>query len=279
MGGCCRHATRAATRWSPVWRWSGRALVWLGAYPLLSLPYTCRRCYLPPMVVAAAGLALRRRAPLVALAIGTVAMTGDVALGGSLATLVIFTQVLYEACLYGPRSTWRWLLRVTVAVTAVAAAATFWPPGLRAAGSVAVVGVLLLVFPVVTGLSVRQYRDQAEAERARAEQTARLAELDRAQAVTAERHRMARELHDVVANHLSAVAIHATAAQAARPGPARGTAALAVIRDSSVQRAGRDAAADPAAAGLRPAVTPAPGWPSRCAPTPGSPRSTGWWRR
>ena len=80
----------------------------------------------------------------------------------------------------------------------------------------ACVVALIAVLPVVTGISVRQYRDQAAAERARAEQTARLAELDRRQAVAAERTRMARELHDVVANHLSAVAIHATAALSLR---------------------------------------------------------------
>lgn len=218
---------------------SGLALFGLGAYPLLGgLPYTVPPVlHLPPMIVAAAALALRRRAPLVALAVTTVAFIVDGVLGVSLATLVIFTQVVYEACLHGPRSTWRWLLRVTVAVTAVGAAATFVASrDVRAAGSVAVAGVLLLIFPVVTGLSVRQYRDQAEAERVRAQQTARLAALDRRAAVIAERHRMARELHDVVANHLSAVAIHATGAQAAYGrDDAAVRQALAVIRDSSVR--------------------------------------------
>ncbi|MEK8109836.1 histidine kinase dimerization/phosphoacceptor domain-containing protein [Micromonospora sp. M12] len=90
------------------------------------------------------------------------------------------------------------------------------------------------VLPVLTGVSVRQYRDQAAAERARAEQTARLVELDRRQAVSAERARMARELHDVVANHLSAVAIHATAVLSV-PGLDRGQveSALRVIRGAA----------------------------------------------
>ncbi|MBQ1015391.1 two-component sensor histidine kinase, partial [Micromonospora sp. M51] len=103
----------------------------------------------------------------------------------------------------------------------------------------AALGVLVVLaglLPVLTGISVRQYRDQAAAERARAEQTARLVELDRRQAVSAERARMARELHDVVANHLSAVAIHATAVLSV-PGLDRGQveSALRVIRESSVQ--------------------------------------------
>jgi signal transduction histidine kinase len=83
-------------------------------------------------------------------------------------------------------------------------------------------------------------RDRAEAERLRAEQTALLAELDRRAAVVAERARMARELHDVVANHLSAIAIHATGAQSLarrqqRPDEDPLVAVLTVIRENSVQ--------------------------------------------
>jgi signal transduction histidine kinase len=59
---------------------------------------------------------------------------------------------------------------------------------------------------------LRQHRDQVVAERARAEQLARLAEFDRQAAITAERTRMARELHDMIANHFSAIAIQSTAA-------------------------------------------------------------------
>jgi len=214
----------------------GIGLLWLGTQPLVPLhPQVPVWAYLFGLVAASAGLALRRRAPLAGLAIGAAAISVDAALGGSLATALVFTQVLYEACLHGPPGTWRWLLRVSALVTAGAVVAALVVTGHWRAGAWAgVVSMLLLIFPVVTGLSVRQYRDQAEAEAARAEQTARLAELDRAQAVTAERRRMARELHDVVANHLSAVSIHATAAQAAGADPATVRAALDVIRTSAV---------------------------------------------
>jgi signal transduction histidine kinase len=193
--------------------------------------------FLPPMVVAAASLLLRRRAPLACLGLGVAAVAADAALGSSLATILIFTQVLYDVCVHGPSATWRWLLRISIGVTVAGAVVVVAATGSwRGAAWVGVLGVLVLLFPVVTGLSVRQYRDQAQAERQRAEQTARLADLDRRHAVTAERHRMARELHDVVANHLSAVAIHATAAQAAFDhDQATVRAALAVIRDSGVQ--------------------------------------------
>ena len=81
---------------------------------------------------------------------------------------------------------------------------------------------------------MRNHRDAAEAARLRAEQTALLAEIDRAQAVTAERARMARELHDLVAGHLSAIAIHATAALSL-DSPATSRDALGVIRENSVE--------------------------------------------
>jgi signal transduction histidine kinase len=217
----------------------GLLLFALRTYPLVEA-YPQRPqawLYLLPMAFGGASLVLRRRAPLVCLGAGTAAFAADAALGGSIATVLIFTQVLYEACVHGPPGTWRWLLRGSLGLIAAGMLALLVATGSWRAGAwVGVVGTLVLLFPIVTGLSVRQYRDQAVAEHDRAEQTARLAELDRQQAVTAERHRMARELHDVVANHLSAVAIHATAAQAAH-GHDEATVreALAVIRDSGVQ--------------------------------------------
>jgi signal transduction histidine kinase len=97
------------------------------------------------------------------------------------------------------------------------------------------VGVGVVAFaPAATGWVVRNHRDAAEAARLRAEQTALLAEMDREQAVTAERARMARELHDMVANHLSAIAIHSTAALSLDD-PETSRDALGVIRENSVE--------------------------------------------
>lgn len=192
--------------------------------------------FLPPLLAMCMAVGLRRVAPRTSLATGTVALVVDVALGGSLGTVLIYTQVLYDACVYGPPRLWRWLLRVTVVLSLVGGVVGVFVLGQWRGVAVGVPVVLVGLLPVLTGISVRQYRDQAAAERARAEQTARLVELDRRQAVSAERARMARELHDVVANHLSAVAIHATAVLSV-PGLDRGQveSALRVIRESSVQ--------------------------------------------
>ncbi|MFI5484775.1 sensor histidine kinase [Micromonospora echinaurantiaca] len=189
-----------------------------------------------PLLAVCLAVGLRRVASRASLALGTAAVLADLALGLSLATVLVYTQVIYDACVFGSARTWRWLLRVTVGLSVLGAVLGVallrdW----RGVG-IAVPVVLVGVLPVLTGISVRQYRDQAATERARAEQTARLVELDRRQAVSAERARMARELHDVVANHLSAVAIHATAAlSVAGLDRDQVDRALRVIRENSVQ--------------------------------------------
>ncbi|KWV30501.1 sensor histidine kinase [Micromonospora rifamycinica] len=214
----------------------GLAVYGVGLQPQFPwAPDVPRACFLLPLLAVSVAVGLRRVATRTGLAVGTVAVLADAALGVSVGSTVIYTQVLYDTCVYGPPRLRRWLLRVTVGLGVGSTALGMLVWGWRGAG-VGVPFALLGVLPVVTGVSVRQYRDQAAAERTRAEQTARLVELDRRQAVLAERARMARELHDVVANHLSAVALHATAVLAA-PGldRLRVEAALRVIRESSVQ--------------------------------------------
>src|SRR5690606_37344708 len=216
----------------------GAVLLALGGFFELPVPgrNLPRAWFVLPLLVLCVGLGLRRIAPLTALALGTAALGADIALGGSIANTLIFTQVLYEACVHGPSWLWRWMLGVSVAITALATAVGMIVVGSWRGAAVGVPFALVFLLTTVTAISVRQYRDQAAAERARAEQTARLAELDRAQAVTAERSRMARELHDVIANHLSAIAIPASALLSVRDlDPESSGAALRVIRDNSVR--------------------------------------------
>jgi signal transduction histidine kinase len=165
-----------------------------------------------PLAVTCLGVLLRRRAPVVTLVLGVIAIIGDVCLGPSLGTVLIFTDNIYAAALYGPRRLATWLLGITSVLTVVIGAVV----GILAKNwsALAIGGVqagLVLTTPTVTALIIRQHRDQAIAERARADQVARLAELDRQAAVTGERTRMARELHDMIANHFSAVAIQSAA--------------------------------------------------------------------
>ncbi|SCL16850.1 Signal transduction histidine kinase [Micromonospora nigra] len=215
----------------------GLVMYGLGTQPQVDWrPDVPKPLFLLPLAAVCVAVGLRRVASRGSLGLGTAAVVADLGLGGSLATILVYTQVLYDACVFGSARTWRRLLAATVGLSVLGVGLGVTLTGdWRGVGFGAPV-VLAGVLPVLTGLSVRQYRDQAATERARAEQTARLVELDRRQAVAAERARMARELHDVVANHLSAVAIHATAALSV-PGLDRAqvTRALTVIRESSVQ--------------------------------------------
>ncbi|MFD7027964.1 sensor histidine kinase [Streptomyces sp. NPDC059917] len=189
---------------------------------------------LVPLVCLGALELVRRSHPRTALCVGTVGIIADQFTVGSLATVVIFTDLMYAAVVYGKPAMARRLPVQTGLITVVVTiAAVAW---LRTPQSLLIGAVTGLVCfaPALTGATLRNHREAAVAARLRAEQTALLAEMDRSQAVVAERARMARELHDMVANHLSAIAIHSTAALSIdSPGTSR--EALGVIRENSVQ--------------------------------------------
>ncbi|MEU1123529.1 histidine kinase [Streptomyces sp. NPDC005899] len=188
---------------------------------------------LVPLVVTAGLELLRRIRPRAAVAAGTLALVADQLTTGSLATVLMYTDLLYAAVVYGPPAAAR---RIPVAAFLATLAATLGVFAWLRSPEALLIGVaagLVLLAPALTGVSVRNHREAAEAARLRADQTALLAEMDRVQAVTAERARMARELHDMVANHLSAIAIHSTAALSIDD-PATSREALGVIRRNSV---------------------------------------------
>ncbi|WP_374684197.1 sensor histidine kinase [Streptomyces sp. ODS05-4] len=165
-----------------------------------------------PLAVMAALELVRRSRPRFALAAGTVAVVLDTLTRGNLATVILYADLVYAAVVYGPPATAR-RLPVFMGMLSIALTVGYlaWyrdAPALLAG----LVTALVTFVPAISGAVVRNHREAADAARLRAGQTALLAEMDRVQAVAAERARMARELHDVVAGHLSAIAIHATAA-------------------------------------------------------------------
>ncbi|MCQ8191470.1 sensor histidine kinase [Streptomyces rugosispiralis] len=184
-------------------------------------------------VISAAEL-LRRSKPLVALGVGTAALSLDIISGGLAVTVLMYTDLVYAAVMYSgaaaaqriPRLCWLATGLATVVPLAVL-------NDVRALLAGAFVG-LIVVVPAWTGTVVRNHREEAQAARLEAERIALLAELDRREAVASERSRMARELHDMVANHLSAIAIHSSAALSLKD-PAATDEALGVIRENSVR--------------------------------------------
>ncbi|MGP3961272.1 sensor histidine kinase [Nonomuraea sp. 3N208] len=190
-----------------------------------------------PLAITCVGVLVRQRAPLLSLGLGVVAVTVDGFVGPSLGTVLVFTDNLYAAVLYGPARFARVLLGVTATLAVVGGAvAGFIAEDWRVLAIMGVQAGLVLVTPVTTALVLREQRDRAAAERLRAEQVAHLAELDRQAAIAAERTRMARELHDMIANHFSAIAIQSTAALSRKdldPGTVRKV--MESVRENSVK--------------------------------------------
>ncbi|QJW38068.1 sensor histidine kinase [Cellulosimicrobium protaetiae] len=199
---------------------------------------------------------VKRAHPILAL-LGGVAVTAvDIRWGGSLAITLVLWDLLYAAALWsGPRArAWLWGVAVTVAVLGSVGAGEaardvrqFVYMGLQ-------LGAVLLV-PMWWATNVRTKSELAELageradlaareaeaaartadlERQRASDLERIAELDRHEAVRAERAAMARDLHDVIASHLSTIAIHSGAALALPPDATKDRAALEQVRVSAV---------------------------------------------
>ncbi len=173
------------------------------------------------VVVAALGLAVRRRWPEVPLAVATVASTAYLLLGYPYGPILIsFFVAVYTVAAYRP-------LRVAATACglalAVLLACVF--AGVRPWGLVGIMpAAAWVVVPFAVGTTVRLVRESGA--RTRAEQARQLAD--------GERLRVAREVHDVVGHGLAAIHMQAEIALhllAKRPEQAE--AALAAISRTS----------------------------------------------
>ncbi|GAA2235925.1 hypothetical protein GCM10010413_40070 [Promicromonospora sukumoe] len=195
-----------------------------------------------PAVVGCTALVWRRVHPLGALGVATVAFVVDIVLGGSVGLVVIVWEALYAVHLHGTRTARRVaIVGVTIAVVGLMTAIAILIGGLRPTVLIGLQAVTLLVMPMWWGTNVRQGRELTAAahererlERERGNALLRLAESARHDAVRAERTTVARDLHDVVASHLSAIAITSGAALAGDDDPERDRAALRSIRAESL---------------------------------------------
>ncbi|MCB7135009.1 sensor histidine kinase [Cellulosimicrobium marinum] len=199
---------------------------------------------------------VKRHHPMLALAGGVAVTLVDLRWGGSLAITIVLWDLLYAAALWTRPRARAWLWGVSLAVVVVGAVAVgevtrdvraFVFMGLQ-------LGAVLLV-PMWWATNVRTKSELAEVageradlaareaeaaartaalERQRASDLERIAELDRHEAVRAERAAMARDLHDVIASHLSTIAIHSGAALTHPPDAATDRRALEQVRASAV---------------------------------------------
>lgn len=220
---------------------AGLLLLWL--VPEAAIDVDPHRVSPPPwasaaMVVAASVGALhRRRHPIVALTVACVVLLAGIALTGAapLGAVLIFVDALYCAVRFtSRRASWAVVVASGVALILPAVAVFVFDGGRAAARTVLDLALVLLV-PVLWGREVRRHVEFADVERARAEQARRIAELDQAAAITAERARMARDLHDIVAGQLSAIAIQSEAALiSSDPDPHTLRRVLTTVRRDSV---------------------------------------------
>jgi signal transduction histidine kinase len=175
-------------------------------------PHSPVWAHLVLLVCACTAQAFRRRAPLRSLGAGVVFFLADVAIGVSIPIMIVLIDLLFSATTHTTGRASRWIVKIVIGTVllgglAVGVLAHDW----RVTFFIVLNGFSVLIVPVWWAFNVRQQWEIAEAERANSRQLSRIAELDRHAAVAAERGRMARDLHDVVAGHLSAIAIQSEA--------------------------------------------------------------------
>jgi signal transduction histidine kinase len=160
-----------------------------------------------------------------ALGAGAVLATADTLLGGSIGLVLVLFDLLFSAGLF---ATARARTAVTTAVFVLVGTAGV--VGGLATGQFRIAVFIglqltpLLFVPLWWAANLRQQRRLGRLD---AERTAR-------EAVLAERAAMARDLHDVIAAHLSTTAIHSGAALARAPDTDRDRETLRAVRASSL---------------------------------------------
>lgn len=232
-------------RWSPLVLWlAGLGLLALGlggVWRGTGWPQFDPWWHAVPLTVGCLAIAFSRRHPMIALGVGTVAVLADFAIGGSPGVLLVIFDLLFTAFRLGGRIGRRAIaVSVAVVVVAVLVLVTVLID-LRTGIATGLQLTAFLVVPVLWARDLRQKEELArlaaeriELERQRADDLIRVGELDRQRAVQAERASMARDLHDVIASHLSATALQAGGALA-RPADADADRkALESVRESSL---------------------------------------------
>ncbi|CAM3562164.1 sensor histidine kinase [Tsukamurella ocularis] len=156
---------------------------------------------------------LARHRPALAFALMFALAAWDFPFGPSVVLWIAFSDVIYLAVATGSdrlRDVVSWTVLGLTLVLGVGAATL---GGVKGGIYMVLVLVAVLWSPIGYGRAVLAYRRLAELERDESE-------ARRATALADERRRLARELHDTVAGHLSAVAILADAAQRTPENPA-----------------------------------------------------------
>ncbi|WP_424806657.1 sensor histidine kinase [Rhodococcus sp. 27YEA15] len=213
---------------------AGLGRMWTDVTGVADVPLTARVALL---AVVCAITSLRRKHSATAFAAGSVLLAVDTALGPTLPMWLVFSDIVYAAIRYGSGRLSRMVFAATSgALTVLTGAVYVTTADVGTAAAVALVSALFFGTPMWWALTIRRQREITEAEREKSRIREALAALDRDAAIAHERTTMARDLHDVIASHLSAIAIHSEAALTSPAGRADEKLRLILtsIRSSSV---------------------------------------------
>ncbi|WP_152364293.1 sensor histidine kinase [Microlunatus speluncae] len=233
------------SRWAPLVLWLiGLGLIAVGLGGIWTYATWWRAdpwWHAVPLTLGCLVLVIKRRHPVLALALGAVLTAADALIGGSVGMLLVIFDLLFAAFRYGApraRRVISWIVAGSIIGLGVWAGIAW---DLRNGVAITLQLTAFLGVPLWWARDLRQKEELArlaaervELERQRADDVIRVGELDRQRAVQAERAAMARDLHDVIASHLSATALQSGAALAR---PAEATAdrqALEAVRASSL---------------------------------------------
>lgn len=181
-------------------------------------------------------VALKRRYPRTGLAITSALALIALFTVGGLGTIIALLDLLWTVTLRAaPAGRRRILVACAVATAAITGITLAVTADVRIAVLVGLQLGALLGTDYWWATAVAQANELAELHRREAREVVRVAERDREQALQRERDGMARELHDLVAGHVAAMAIRAEAALSSDRDAERDRAALGAVRDSSLE--------------------------------------------
>lgn len=189
----------------------------------------------PVLVLLLAGCAatvLRRARPLVTLAVAGSISLLVIVVDGHLAAYVLLFEALWSAVVHGSARAARisTLSGAAIGVIVLVATASWGAPSGIIAGLLIV--AVAIGTPLLWGWEVRHHQEARRTAEALVAVEHQLASERSARAVDTERRRIAQDLHDLVAGHVSAVALHAELA-ATLPETAARDRSLATARDSA----------------------------------------------
>ncbi|MDR6866991.1 signal transduction histidine kinase [Microbacterium resistens] len=194
-----------------------------GASPWWALVFSLPGCVL---------VAFRDRIPILALVLASGLFAGDLVTSGGLGSLVVLLDVLWHAVHRAlPR------VRRRIAAVLLVITAAFLIAALSRTADLRVAILVTLQVATLFGTDYWWAVAVGRAEEVTALERDRAADATR-EAIRDEREEMARELHDLVAGHVSAMAIRAEAALSTPPDEARDRAALRAVRDASLDAHG-----------------------------------------